>query len=53
VVNLEENNFLQGIYYHPKPEPGKKIPIQILNFRKLFAAWSPELKKTLYFEKLP
>jgi hypothetical protein len=24
-----------------------------LNFRRVFAAWSPELKKTLYFEKPP
>ncbi|HHV24559.1 MAG: hypothetical protein PHG79_06320 [Methanosarcina sp.] len=55
MVSLEEDKILQGkgIYYHPRPEPGEKIPIQVLNFRKLFAAWSPELKKTLYFEKLP
>lgn len=42
-----------GTYYYLRPEPGEKIPVQVLNFRKLFAAWSPELKKTLYFEKLP
>lgn len=53
MVSLEGNNLLQGTYYYPRPEPGEKIPIQVLHFRKLFAAWSPELKKTLYFEKLP
>lgn len=53
MVKLEESSFLQEIYYYPKPAPGEKIPIQILNFRKVFAAWSPELKKTLYFEKMP
>ncbi len=51
-MNLE-GNFLLDTYYYPKPAPGEKIPIQVLNFRKLFAAWSPELKKTLYFEKRP
>lgn len=53
MVSLERGNLLQGTYYYPRPEPGEKIPIQVLNFRKLFAAWSPELKKTLYFEKPP
>ena len=53
MVILEGNNLLEGTYYYPRPEPGEKIPVQVLNFRKLFAAWSPELKKTLYFEKLP
>jgi hypothetical protein len=58
VVSLEGSNLLQSTYYYPRPyyprpEPGEKIPIQVLNFRKLFAAWSPELKKTLYFEKPP
>jgi hypothetical protein len=57
VVILEEDSLLQGIYcgaYHyPRPEPGEKIPIQVLNFNRVFAAWSPELKKTLYFEELP
>lgn len=48
--NLEGKKLLQDTYYYPKPAPGEKIPIQVLNFRKLFAAWSPELKKTLYFE---
>ena len=54
---MEEGTLLQGtyygIYYYPRPKPGEKIPIQVLNFKCVFAAWSPELKKTLYFEKLP
>ncbi|MGA9189166.1 MAG: hypothetical protein WB014_11575 [Methanosarcina sp.] len=53
MVNLEGENLLQNTYYYPRPEPGEKIPIQVLNFRRLFAAWFPGLKKTLYFEKLP
>jgi hypothetical protein len=57
VVILEEDSLLQGIYYgtyhYPRPEPGEKIPIQVLNFKRVFAAWSPELRKTLYFEQLP
>jgi hypothetical protein len=52
-VNLERDKLLEGMNYYLRPEPGEKIPIQILNFRRLFAAWSPELKKTLYFEKTP
>jgi hypothetical protein len=39
--------------HYPRPEPGEKIPVQVIDFMKLFAAWSPELKKTLYFEQLP
>jgi hypothetical protein len=53
VVILEGDNLLEGTYYYLRPEPGQKIPIQVLNFKRLFAAWSPKLKKTLYFEKLP
>ncbi len=53
MVSLEGGNLLQDTYYYPRPEPGEKIPIQVLNFRRLFAAWFPGLKKTLYFEKLP
>jgi hypothetical protein len=53
VVNLGEDNLPENTYYYPRPEPGEKIPIQVLNFRRLFAAWSPELKRTLYFEKPP
>lgn len=52
-MSLEGETLLQDVYYYPRPEPGEKIPLQVLNFRRLFAAWSPELKKTLYFEKLP
>ncbi|WP_292371582.1 hypothetical protein [Methanosarcina sp. UBA411] len=53
MVSLEGDNLLEGTYYYPRPEPGEKNPILILNFRRLFAAWSPEFKKTLYFEKPP
>jgi hypothetical protein len=53
VVSLERDKLLEGMNYYLKPEPGEKVPIQVLNFRRLFAAWSPELKKTLYFEKPP
>lgn len=53
MVSLEGEIFSQDRYYHPRPGPGDKIPIQILNFRRVFAAWSPKLKNTLYFEKAP
>lgn len=53
MVTLEGNDLLEGTYYYLRPDPGGKIPILVFNFRKLFAAWSPELKKTLYFEKPP
>ncbi|HPS88906.1 MAG TPA: hypothetical protein PLC35_02845, partial [Methanosarcina vacuolata] len=53
MVTLEGNDLLEGTYYYPKPDPGEKIPILVLNFRRLFAAWSPDFKKTLYFEKKP
>ena len=43
----------QNIPHYLKPEPGEKIPVQVIDFMKLFAAWSPELKKTLYFEQAP
>ena len=51
--NLERKEIFLDTYYYPKPAPGEKTPVQVLNFRKLFAAWSPELKKTLYFETQP
>lgn len=51
MVSLEGDK--EGVYYYLRPEPGEKVPIQVLNFRRLFAAWSPELKKSLYFEKQP
>ena len=53
MISLHEEDLLRNIYFYPKPEPGEKIPVQVLNFRRLFAAWSPELKKTFYFEKPP
>lgn len=53
MVNLEGGIFSQDRYYYLKPAPGEKIPIQVLNFRRVFAAWSPRLKNTLYFEKAP
>lgn len=51
-MSLGEENLLQNTNYYPRPGPGEKIPIQVLNFKRLFAAWSPELKKTLYCEEL-
>jgi hypothetical protein len=55
--NLAEDALVQGeycgTYHYPRPEPGEKIPIQVLNFKKVFAAWSPDLGKTCYFEELP
>jgi len=53
VVSLEGEIFSQDRYYHPRPDYGEKVPIQVLNFRRVFAAWSPKLKNTLYFEKAP
>ncbi len=53
MVRLEDEAFTQDRYYHPRPGPGEKVPIQILNFRRIFAAWSPKLKATLFFEKAP
>lgn len=54
---MEEDSLLRGTYgvtsHYPRPEPGEKIPIQVLNFKRVFAAWSPEFKKTLYFEEPP
>jgi len=50
---LKRDILLKGASYYPRPATEEKIPIQVLNFRKLFAAWSPELKKTLYFEIKP
>lgn len=54
MVSLEEAglSFVKNHYY-PRPEPGEKIPVQVVDFRRLFAAWSPDLKKSLYFENLP
>jgi hypothetical protein len=53
VVSLEGEVFSQDRYYYPRPGPGEKIPIQVLSFKRVFAAWSPKLKSTLYFEKAP
>jgi hypothetical protein len=53
VVRLEEEAFSQDRYYYPRPGPGEKVPVQILNFSRVFAAWSPELKVTLFFEIAP
>ena len=50
---LEVDTFSQDRYYHPRPAPGEKVPVQILNFNRIFAAWSPKLKATLFFEKAP
>lgn len=50
---MGEELFSLDKYYHPRPGSGEKVPIQILNFRRIFAAWSPKLKSTLFFEKAP
>lgn len=50
---LEGDTFSQDRYYHPRPGPGEKVPVQILNFNHVFAAWSPKLKATLFFETAP
>ena len=53
-MSLEEAGLPSGKnHYYPRPEPGEKIPVQVVDFRRLFAAWSPDLKKSLYFENLP
>lgn len=52
-MRLEEETISRDRHYHPRPGHGDKVPIQILNFRRVFAAWSPELKRTLFFEKTP
>ncbi len=53
MVRLDEEAFSQDRYYHPRPGPGgEKVPVQILNFTRVFAAWSPELKATLFLKKL-
>lgn len=53
MVELENEAFSQDRYYHPRPGPGEKVPVQILNFSRVFAAWSPKLKATLFFRKAP
>ncbi|KKG07325.1 hypothetical protein EO92_14685 [Methanosarcina sp. 2.H.A.1B.4] len=53
MVSLEGEIFSQDRYYYTRPDLGEKVPIQVLNFRRVFAAWSPKLKNTLYFEKAP
>jgi len=53
VVRLEGEIFSQDRYYHPRPGPGEKVPVQVLNFSRVFAAWSPKMKATLFFEKAP
>ncbi|WP_255334771.1 hypothetical protein [Methanosarcina sp. KYL-1] len=52
-MSPEEEDIFQGRSHYPRPGPGEKIPVQVVDFRRLFAAWSPELKKTLYFEQAP
>lgn len=39
--------------HYPKPLEGEKIPIQVLDFKRMFAAWSPAIKKSLYFSEAP
>ncbi|WP_245526200.1 hypothetical protein [Methanohalophilus mahii] len=35
---------------YPKPREGEEIPVQLIDMEKKIAAWSPEIRKTLYFE---
>ena len=36
-----------------KPSENEKIPIVVLDFKKRYACWLPDLRHTLYFEKEP
>lgn len=49
VIGLEFENFFIPRYF-PRPKDGEKIPIQVMDFQRMYGAWSPDLKATLYFE---
>jgi hypothetical protein len=34
--------------YRPRPREGEEIPVQFLDLEKKIAAWSPELRHTVY-----
>jgi hypothetical protein len=36
-----------------KPKENEKVPILVLDFKKMYACWLPGLKKTLYFNDKP
>jgi len=36
-----------------KPAENEKVPIVVLDFKKVYACWLPGLRKTLYFEEEP
>lgn len=36
-----------------KPSENEKIPIVVLDFKKMYACWLPGLRHTLYFEEEP
>jgi len=35
---------------YPRPHEGEEIPVQFIDMEKKIAAWSPEIRKTLYFD---
>jgi hypothetical protein len=35
---------------YPRPREGEEIPVQFIDMEKKIAAWSPEIRKTLYFD---
>ncbi len=38
--------------YRPKPQEDEEIPIIFIDIEKKIAAWSPELKRTVYMDDL-
>ena len=36
-----------------KPDENEKVPILVLDFKKMFACWLPGLRETLYFNDRP
>jgi hypothetical protein len=36
-----------------KPPENEKIPVVVLDFRKMYACWLPGLRSTLYFDEEP
>jgi hypothetical protein len=48
VVILSSTGHLSLLY--PRPREGEEIPVQFIDMEKKIAAWSPEIRKTLYFD---
>lgn len=46
---MENERFILPGYF-PRPSEGEKIPIQVLDFKRVYGAWVPELKTSIYFE---